>query len=299
MQSNITDIFTREIAALAPLAGITGSVFRRICIGFGARPVMTEMLSADGYVRGKPGCKTERLLYFHESERPIGLQFFGSDPVIMAEAVHKAQDLKPDFIDINAGCPMKKVTVKGSGAALLKNPDLLGHIVRGVVRVSAVPVTVKIRSGWDFSNINAVEIARLCVDAGVNALIVHPRTRSQGFSGHADWSIIRDVKNAVDVPVIGSGDIKTPDDAVSMLNDTDADAVMVGRCARTNPWIFKQIAQRLRGDDITPVPPVSERLELVLSHLDMLAEEFGERFAILNIRKFIGWYSKGAFGGRA
>jgi len=296
---DIIDIFNRNRAALAPLAGVTDSVFRRICAGFGARPVMIGMISSDGYVRGKPGSKTERLLRFCESERPIGFQFFGSDPDIMAEAAYKARDLKPDFIDINAGCPMKKIVTKGSGAALLKNPELLGRIVERVVHRSTVPVTVKIRSGWDFSSINAVDVARICVDAGVSALIVHPRTRSQGFGGLADHTVIRAVREAVDVPVIGSGDIAAPDDAVSMLEETGADAVMIGRRAKGNPWIFKPIMERLRGDEVSKTPPTGERMDLVLRHIDMLSEEVSERFAVLNMRKFIGWYSKGASGGKS
>ncbi len=291
------NIFSHDRAALAPLAGITNSVFRRICASFGARPVMTEMVSADGLVRGKPGDKTSRLLSFNESERPIGFQLFGSDPAIMAEAVGKALELKPDFIDINAGCPAKKVVTKGSGSALLLNLDLLERIVGHVAEASSVPVTVKIRSGWDNTGINAVEAACVCADAGAGAIILHPRTRSQKFSGAADWSIIRAVKETVSVPVIGSGDIISPDGAAAMIEQTGADAVMIGRQAMGNPWIFKQVAERLRGDEVSETPDIAVRLNLALRQLEITAEETSERFAVLNMRKFFGWYSRRMRGG--
>ncbi|MFC1694152.1 tRNA dihydrouridine synthase DusB [Candidatus Latescibacterota bacterium] len=297
MAVGITDIFIRESAALAPLAGITGSVFRRICVRFGARPVITEMISADGFIRSKPGGMTSRLLRFHESERPIGFQFFGSDPDIMAEAARKSMELQPDFIDINAGCPMKKIIAKGSGAALLTSPELLRSIVEKVTSAVTVPLTVKIRSGWDHTSINAVEVARLCEGAGANAIIIHPRVRSQGFSGAADWSIIGAVKKAVAISVIGSGDIRTPDDAATMLEQTGADAVMIGRRAMGDPDIFRRVAERLRGALVSEEPGIAERLELALTHMNMLANEISERYAVLNMRKFFGWYSRGAHEG--
>jgi len=299
MAFTISEIFTGNKAALAPLAGVTDSVFRKICIGFGACPVMTEMVSSDGFVRGRPSDKTAQLLRFCESERPIGFQFFGTDPDIMAEAAQKAQHLKPDFIDINAGCPVKKVIAKGSGSALMRNPGLLANIVEKVAGVSNVPVTVKIRSGWDQSSINAVEIARLCVDSGAHAVIVHPRTMSQGFSGISDWSVIRRVKENVSVPVIGSGDIRTSDDVLRMKDETGVDYVMVGRSAMGNPWIFREIAERLDGKVVSKHPDIIEKLELALKHLDWLTVNRSERFAIFHMRKFFGWYSKGVRGGVA
>ena len=299
MAFTISEIFTGNKAALAPLAGVTDSVFRRICIGFGACPVMTEMVSSDGFVRGHSSDKTAQLLRFSESERPIGFQFFGADPDIMVEAVQKAQDLKPDFIDINAGCPVKKVIVKGSGSALMQKPGLLANIVEKVAGVSNVPVTVKIRSGWDQSNINAVEVARLCVDSGAQAVIVHPRTRSQGFSGISDWSVIRRVKENVSVPVIGSGDIRTSDDVLLMKDKTGVDYVMVGRSAMGNPWIFREIAERLNGKVASKCPDIVEKLEIALEHLNQLAGDKSERFAVFYMRKFFGWYSKGVRKGAA
>jgi tRNA-dihydrouridine synthase B len=289
----IHEIFTSESAALAPLAGVTDSVFRRICAGFGASPVMTEMVSSEGYVRGHPSDKTSRLLRFHESERPIGFQFFGACPEVMAAAARKAQELNPDFIDINAGCPVRKVVGRGAGSALLQKPDLLADIVKQVVNVSSVPVTVKIRSGWDQSTVNAVEVARRCVDAGAQAVIIHPRTRSQGFGGTADWSLIRQVRENVAVPVVGSGDIKTSDDVLRMKEETGVEHVMVGRATLGNPWIFREIRERLRGYPLSKKPDNIEKMELALKQLELLAKEVSELYAVLNMRKFFGWYSKG------
>ena len=297
MMKNVTHIFTRTRAALAPLAGATDSVFRRICAEYGAAPVMTEMVSSDGFVRGRPNDKPARLLRFHETERPIGFQFFGSDPSIMAEAVRKAQDRKPDFIDINAGCPVKKVASKGAGSALLRTPDLLRQIVAAVVAISPVPVTVKIRSGWDHGSVNAVDIAQLCEDAGAQGIIVHPRTRSQGFGGESDWTVIRAVKEKVTIPVIGSGDIRTPLDAQRMFEETGADGVMIGRATLTDPTLFRRVARYLESGEEEEPSCIAERLDIALRQLALLSEEVSERFAILNMRKFFGWYSRGAQNG--
>jgi len=293
----IEQIFTKDRAALAPLAGITGSVFRRICRRYGAQPVMTEMVSADGLFHRGCDRTSARLLSFHESERPIGIQLFGSDPGIMEAAAKRVLEHDPDFIDINAGCPVRKVIAKGAGSALLTTPDILADIVARISSVSDVPITVKIRSGWDHDNINAVDISRRCEEAGAAAIIVHPRTRSQGFSGHGDWAVIRDVKKAVTIPVVGSGDIETPEDAMRMLDETGCDSVMIGRRAMGDPWIFKRVAERLSGVKVSEKPPVADRLDLALEQLDMITEEISERFAVLNMRKFFGWYSKGARDG--
>jgi tRNA-dihydrouridine synthase B len=297
MAGKIEDIFRTDRAALAPLAGVTDSLFRKICVGFGACPVMTEMVSSEGYIRTNEQNKSTGLLQYSESERPIGFQFFGANPEVMAAAAEKAHDLKPDFIDINAGCPVKKVISKGSGSALMRDPQLLAKIVGKVAGVSKVPVTVKIRSGWDHSSINAVEVAQRCVDVGACAVIVHPRTRSELFGGHSDWSLIREVREAVSVPVIGSGDIITHEDALRMKQETGIDHVMVGRSAMGNPWIFREIAEYLAGKKLTPPLPFGERLDLPLGHLEQLAENIQERFAVFKMRKFFGWYSKGAIGG--
>ena len=298
MTRSITDSFPRDRAALAPLAGVTDSVFRRLCVRFGAAPVMTEMVSSDGYARGPKNSKTARMLEFHESERPLGVQFFGSDPDIMAQAAARAVELAPDFIDINAGCPVRKVVGRGAGSALLQRPRHLAEIVRRTVEAAgAIPVTVKIRAGWDHDAINATEVARLCVDAGAAALIVHPRTRSRGFSGIADHSITRAVVEAVDVPVIASGDITSAADVLRVLDETGAYGIMIGRRAMGDPWIFERVRAALTGAAVPPDPELPDRLDLGLRQLAMLAEEVSERYAVLNMRKSFGWYSKGARGG--
>ncbi|MCD6308948.1 MAG: tRNA dihydrouridine synthase DusB [Candidatus Latescibacteria bacterium] len=295
----IRNIFSRDHAALAPLAGVTASVFRRICVRFGARPVMTEMVSSDGLVQHGGSKKTELLLDYRESERPIGIQLFGSEPDIMAEAAAIALGRNPDFIDINAGCPVKKVVTRGAGSALLRDLPRLARIVEKIAALSAVPVTVKIRSGWDAGSINATEAARVCSDAGASAVIIHPRLRIQGFGGSADWSVIRAVREAVDIAVVGSGDIDEPEDALRMLNETGADAVMIGRRAMGDPWIFRRVHEFLSGRKVSPPPDTAERLDLALEQLDTLTEEVSERFAVLNMRKFFGWYSRGARNGAA
>jgi len=295
--AEIADIFRRDAAALAPLAGVNDSVFRRICAEFGARPVLTEMLSSDGLVRGNMDRAATRMLRFGDDERPIGYQLFGSDPYIMGEAARRLTVRRPDFIDINAGCPVKKVISHDAGSALMKKPRLLGDIVAAVVKASSVPVTVKIRSGWDHDSINAVEVARVCEGEGAQAVIVHPRTRSQGFGGTADWSVIAAVKDAVAVPVIGSGDINTHEDAAAMLEQTGADGIIIGRRAMHDPWVFERVNARLRGESVPAEPSIAERLDLALRQLAELTAEVSERFAVLNMRKFFVWYSKGAMGG--
>ncbi len=295
--SRIESIFTRERAALAPLAGVTASVFRRMCARMGAAPVMTEMVSSDGLVHHGGSKKTALLLDFHESERPIGFQLFGSDPSMMREAASIAIERRPDFIDINAGCPVKKVVTRGAGSALMRDLPRLAEITAAVVSVSDVPVTVKIRAGWDSQSVNAVEAARACRDAGAAGIIVHPRTKTQGFSGTADWRVIADVREAVDISVVGSGDITEPEDARRMLDGTGADAVMIGRRAMGDPWIFRRVGEFLAGEVVSPPPGTVERLDLALEQLDTLTAEVSERFAVLNMRKFFGWYSKGARNG--
>jgi tRNA-dihydrouridine synthase B len=295
--SSITGIFRPDRAALAPLAGVTDSVFRAHCAEFGACPVVTEMISVDGYIRSRPGDKTARFLRFRESERPIGFQFFGSDPTIVGMAVERAQELKPDFIDINAGCPVKKVIARGAGSALMRTPETLAAIVAKAVAASRVPVTVKIRAGWDLESINVLDVARRCRDAGAQAIILHPRTRSQGFSGHSDWNLLRCVREELDIPVVGSGDIVTAADALRMKAETGVENVMVGRAAMGNPWIFREIAALFAGEEPPPPPTPAERLELPLRQLRELSDEVSERFAVLNMRKVFGWFTKGMPGG--
>ncbi len=259
---------------------------------------MTEMVSSEGLVRGHPSDKSRRYLRFNPGERPVGFQFFGADPAIMGEAVRRSIDPEPDFVDINAGCPMKKVVTRGAGSGLLRDLPLLGRIVRSVADAAgSIPVTVKIRSGWDQESINAVEAAKTCVENGARAIIVHPRPRSQLFSGSADWTVIRAVKEAIAVPVVGSGDVRSGSDALRMIKETGADAVMIGRGALGNPWIFREVSAALAGCEAPEPPSMDDRLDLALRHLETLSAEVSERFAVLNMRKFFGWYSRGMYGG--
>ena len=294
----IEEIFSPQKAALAPLAGVSDSVFRRICIGFGARPVMSEMISADGFIRCHPSDKSWRLVRFHEEERPIGFQFFGSDPVIMAEAIEKSLSLKPDFIDINAGCPVKKVISRGAGSAPYAQSGSSYEDSRNGSRGFRTSCHRK-NQGPDGTSpqLTRFETAQLCKDAGASAIILHPRTKSQGFSGLSDWSLISEVKQKVSIPLIGSGDIKNAADALRMKNETGVDYIMVGRASFVNPWIFREINSVLSGGEGAFEPSLTEKLDAGLRQLDMLSEEVSPKFALLNMRKFFGWYSKGVKGG--
>ena len=239
--------------------------------------------------------KTIDMLYMEDYERPIAQQIFGSDvESFVTAAKYIEEHMHPDIIDINIGCPVPKVAVKSqAGAALLKNPEKISEIVKAVVEVVNVPVTVKIRSGWDFNNINAVEVAKICEASGAIAICVHPRTRSQGYSGKADWNIIKQVKKAVSIPVIGNGDIKSIYDAERMLKETDCDAIMIGRGTLGNPWLIKEIDYYLNKGIIIDKPTDVERIEMAITHLKNLSEQKIEKLAVLEIRNHISWYLKG------
>ena len=278
---------------LAPMAGISNSAYRRIIKEMGADLIYAEMVSDKALVYKNE--KTYDLLKMQDSERPIVQQIFGSDIESFVEAariVEKTQ--KPDAIDINMGCPVPKVALRAqAGSALLKNPQKIGEIVKSVVNAVSVPVTVKIRSGWDENHINAVEVARTCEENGASAITVHARTRSQGYSGHADWNIIKEVASAVSIPVIGNGDITTPELAKKMLDETGCTAIMIGRGVLGNPWLIRDIKSYLENGSIPAPPTYKEKIDMLKRHYSLLLEDKSEKQALLEIRSHAIWYLKG------
>lgn len=273
---------------LAPMAGITDLSFRIMCKSYGAGLVYSEMISAKAiHYKDK---KTFTLLKTTEEESPLAVQIFGNDPSIMAESVEVVQSLGAKLIDINMGCPAPKVANNGDGSAIMKDPSLAEKIVAAVKREASVPVTCKIRSG--FSDINAVEVAKRVEAGGADAIAVHPRTREMYYSGRADWNIIKDVKKALAIPVIGNGDILSGFDAKRMMEETGCDAVMIGRGAQGNPFIFREVREYLSGEKITDVT-LSERYDTMIKHLDMIMENKGEYVGVREARKHIAWYIKG------
>lgn len=283
-----------EKAALAPLAGVADRAFRELCRGYGAAYTVCEMASAKGISLGDK--KSSELLSITPTERPAGSQIFGNSPETMAIATKKALEFNPDFIDINMGCPAPKVASSGGGALLMKNPILAADIVKAVAKVSTVPVTVKMRSGWDDNNINAVELAKRCEDAGAAAITVHGRTKVQMYAPPVNTDIIRQVKQAVSIPVIGNGDVVDGISAARLMEETGCDMVMVGRGALGRPWVFSQINAYLDHEVILPDPPVVERMRVMLKHIEALCQYKGERVGIREARKHAAWYTKGLHG---
>jgi tRNA-dihydrouridine synthase B len=276
---------------LAPMAGITDMLFRRLCREQGADAVVSELVSAEGLLRS--GKQTLRLLAFDESERPLGIQIFGSDPGRMASAATLVEErCRPDFIDLNSGCPVPKVVRRNGGAALLKNPALFEQIVTAMAKAVKTPITVKLRSGWNTGEWVDVEFARIAEASGAAAVFLHARSKTMLYSGTALWERIALVKEAVTIPVIGNGDICSPEDAVRMKRETGCDGLMVGRGALGNPWIFRRIKQALADKPIDEIKP-HERYATAGSHLARVVELYGEKRAAREMRKHIAWYLRG------
>ena len=293
----IGNIKIKNNVVLAPMAGVCNSAFRRIIKEMGCGLLYAEMVSDKAIVYDNE--KTKEMLYMTEQERPIAQQIFGSDKDSFVKAAKIIEEsMHPDIIDINMGCPVPKVALKSqAGSALLKSPDKIYEIVKAVKESVDVPVTVKIRSGWDKNSINAVEVAKICEKAGASAIAVHPRTRSQGYTGYADWNIIKKVKESVNIPVIGNGDIKDIYDAKRMLDETGCDAVMIGRGTLGNPYLIKQIVSYLDTGNIIPDQTQIEKLNTCLKHFEYLLQIKPEKVAVLEMRTHGAWYLKGLPGG--
>lgn len=292
---SIKEILRQNPLVLAPMAGVTDFPFRMICKELGAGLVFSEMLSVEALVREHR--RTKSMLQTGPAERPVVFQIFGSNPASMAAAAGFVSQSGADFIDINMGCPVPKVLKCGAGSALLRDLPLAREIMAAVVDSSRVPVTVKIRLGWDPKTIVALELARAAESTGIAAITVHGRTKVQGFSGHADWSMIRSVKEAVGIPVIGNGDVRSARDAKRMMDETGCDGVMIGRAVQGNPWIFREALAYLRAGILPPPPTTEEREAVMERHLVDMVRLAGENVGVREMRKHLCWYTKGLPGG--
>lgn len=290
----IKDLEFNHIAFLAPMAGIADLAFRELCMQYGAAYTVSEMVSSKGLTMGDK--KSAQLLTLG-NDRPAGVQIFGDDPEIMAKAAVKCLDFNPDIIDINMGCPAPKIAMNGGGASLMKKPELAYEITKAVVQAVDIPVTVKIRKGWDEESANAVEMAELAEKAGASAVAVHGRTRQQMYSGSVDFNIIAQVKKAVGIPVIANGDIKDEQSAAIMLEKTNANAIMIGRGALGNPWVFSKINAYLDECRVLPDPSVTQKMAVMLKHIQKIIEYKGEYTAMREARHHAAYYTKGMRGG--
>ncbi len=294
---DIGGVRVKRTAALAPMASVADGVYRRLCKSFGASLVVSEMISAKGLCYSDR--KTGELCTVTDAERPMALQLFGEDAEFCGRAAEKLMRFSPDIIDINMGCPVPKVVSNGSGSALMRDPERAFAIVRAVRENCGCPVTVKIRAGWSKSEINAALIARGAEEAGASAVAVHGRTRQQFYSGQADWSIIREVKSAVNIPVIGNGDVRSAADCKRMYEETGCDLVMIGRASYGRPWIFRQVEEYLETGIESGEPPLPKRMEIMLLHARQLCGALGEERGMREARKHVIWYVKGLPGSAA
>lgn len=295
---NIGGVPLKSHAVLAPMAGVSDRAYRELCVRFGAAYCVSEMVSSKALSFNSK--KSEELMEISDLERPCGIQIFGDDPKCMADAAKHALENKPDIIDINMGCPAPKISSNGSGSALMKNPRLCGEIVKAVTAVTDIPVTVKIRKGWDDDSVNAVEVAKICESAGAAAITVHGRTRQQYYKPPVDYDIIRAVRESVSVPVIANGDIDSAERAKEVMDITGCDLVMIGRTTLGNPWIFSQINAYLENPNVKiHTPDLEERLGVMIEHIGKMVEYKGEHMAMLQARKLVVGYFKGMKGAAA
>lgn len=295
---NIGGVPLKSHAVLAPMAGVSDRAYRELCVRFGAAYCVSEMVSSKALSFNSK--KSEELMEISDLERPCGIQIFGDDPKCMADAAKHALENKPDIIDINMGCPAPKISSNGSGSALMKNPRLCGEIVKAVTAVTDIPVTVKIRKGWDDDSVNAVEVAKICESAGAAAITVHGRTRQQYYKPPVDYDIIKAVRESVSVPVIANGDIDSAEKAKEVMDITGCDLVMIGRATLGNPWIFSQINAYLENPNVKiHTPDLEERLGVMIEHIGKMVEYKGEHMAMLQARKLVVGYFKGMRGAAA
>lgn len=295
---NIGCVPLKSHAVLAPMAGVSDRAYRELCVRFGAAYCVSEMVSSKALSFNSK--KSEELMEISDLERPCGIQIFGDDPKCMADAAKHALENKPDIIDINMGCPAPKISSNGSGSALMKNPRLCGEIVKAVTAVTDIPVTVKIRKGWDDDSVNAVEVAKICESAGAAAITVHGRTRQQYYKPPVDYDIIKAVRESVSVPVIANGDIDSAERAKKVMDITGCDLVMIGRATLGNPWIFSQINAYLENPNVKiHTPDLEERLGVMIEHIGKMVEYKGEHMAMLQARKLVVGYFKGMKGAAA
>ena len=288
---NIGNVNLDNRVFLAPMAGVTDLPFRLICKQKGCGMLYSEMINAKALCYNDEN--TKKMTKIEDEEHPIAIQIFGSDPEYMGRATEILNSHSNEILDINMGCPAPKVVKNGDGSALMRNPKLAEEVMKAVVKNSTKPVTLKIRKGWDDDNINAVEIAKIAEQSGISAVTIHGRTREQYYSGKADWDIIKEIKDSISIPVIGNGDVFEIEDAINMLEKTNCDAIMIGRGAQGNPWIFNRINHYMETGEILPKPTAEEKINTAIEHMKLAVEEHGEYVAVREMRKHIGWYIKG------